>query len=241
MNFLHKSPPPPPPPSLSWLSPNKVCWYKSPTPSSLDPLYKKAFILSLDPSKTTAKIKLSSRLDSSQFLEEKFFEEKFLANIIETSVKNLEESMCVYMPQGFDNMVKMTVINEAEILSNFISRFNKNMLYTYIDDILIYIHNTKAIESLFSKNNQLFYAKMMKKNLVFALKDFPAHLYAIIANSLQKALENKRNQAFFFFGLSGAGKSLNFNKGIEFLASLNNENLEEIGYNMNSKLIAFFH
>ena len=47
------------------------------------------------------------------------------------------------MPQGFDKMVKMRVINSAEILANFIGRFNKNLFFTYINDILLYSHKEK--------------------------------------------------------------------------------------------------
>ena len=214
---------------LSWLSSNMICWYKLPNPDDIQTLYKKAYVHSIEFDKKKAKIKLSET-SGSQFLECKGSQNL----LIETDTRNLFPAMPVYVPQGYEDMVKMNVINEAEILGNLCSRFNKNMFYTFIDDVLLYIYNKNAIHSLFSKNNELFYGKLMKKKSIFQLRDFPAHLYSLITNCFQKSLENKKNQVIIFNGDSGSGKSLNFNKGIEFLSSLNNEKLEDIDYSMTS-------
>ena len=234
MNFHRTShdQPPSQPLDLSWLTPGIICWYRVPHPEDPQTLYKKAYIFSLDPDKKKARIKLSES-SGSQFLEC-----KTLPNlIVETDVKYLLPAMPIYIPQGFDDMVRMGVVNEAEILGNLQSRFNKNMVYTYVDDILVYIHNRKVLDSLFSKNNELFFAKIIKKPSVFSLKDYPPHLYSLLIQTFQRVFEHKKSQVVVILGLSGSGKSLNLNKGIEFLASLNNEKIEETEFNMTSSIL----
>lgn len=149
--------------------------------------------------------------------------------IIERNKENLLPAIQEYI--GYEDMVGMSIVNEAEILGNLASRFHNNMAYTYIDEILIYIHNSKGVERNFSRTNKLFYSQIIKKNNLFALKDFPSHLYAIICNCLQKGRESKRSQVLIFSGVSGSGKSLNLEKGIEFLASLSNDNVEGLENN----------
>ena len=220
---------------FSWITPNMICWHKFPHSEDPQILYKKAYILSFDREKNLVKIKISES-SGSQFLELKSLPNQ----IFETDAQSLLPANPIYIPQGFDDMVKMTMINEAEILGNLQSRFNKNMVYTYIDDILLYILNRKVIDNLFSKNNELFFGKIIKKASVFSLKDFAPHLYSLIINCFQKAFENKKSQVIFFMGFSGSGKSLNLNKGVEFLASLNNEKPEDFEFNIMTSKSFFF-
>lgn len=214
----------------SWVSAGIICWYRVMKPDENQNIYKKGYIVSIDHDLKKVKLKPSESF-GSQYLENKAMPNL----IIETDLSLLLPAMHAYIPQGYEDMIKMSVVNEAEMLGNFISRFFKNMVYTFIDDILVYIHNKKFVDNLFSRNSQLFYGKIMKKNTIFTLRDFPAHLYSLVTNCFYKAQENKKNQVIFFYGVSGSGKTLNFNKALEFLSSLNNDRLEEIEYNMTSK------
>ena len=133
----------------------------------------------------------------------------------------------LYRPQGFDDLIRMVVINEAEIIWNFKTRFFQSLHYNYINTFLVFLNSKNIPPGLFSKTNISFYKKMLQIDEALSSKDFLPHIYGEIGDAL-KGLK-LRNQAIIFHGEAGSGKSLNFMKAIEFLSVLNKESKENRG------------
>lgn len=53
------------------------------------------------------------------------------------------------LPDGWEDMVTMNILNEPEILNNIWTRFEKDKIYTYIGPTLIAMNPYKNIEYLY--------------------------------------------------------------------------------------------
>ena len=122
-------------------------------------------------------------------------------------------------PDGYNDMVGMESLSEAELLNNIRIRFKLDMIYTYVGSTLIVLNPYKAVSRLSSPDILEGLRKaLFKRN--FNLKDHIPHIYAISAAAMNNIIENKKNQAIVIGGESGAGKTESFKATIKFLTSL---------------------
>ena len=122
-------------------------------------------------------------------------------------------------PEGFDDMVEIENLSEAELLYNVQMRFGLKQIYTYVGPTLIVINPFMRIEKLLS-NEMLdrFQSAVMENR--FESKDHIPHVYAIAAATMTRMFEEKKNQAVVISGESGAGKTENTKHAMKFLTSL---------------------
>ena len=124
-----------------------------------------------------------------------------------------------YPESGFDDMVQMDHLNEAELLNNLKRRFEKNIIFTYVGPTLIALNPYMKIPDLFSEELLSKYQNNIY-NPHFSLKDFPPHIYAISGLAYKQLIENKKNQAIVISGESGAGKTEETKYAMKFLTTL---------------------
>ena len=86
-------------------------------------------------------------------------------------------------------MLLLRNTNENEIVNNLRTRYNSNLIYTYISDVLISLNPYEPIHGLYGKEQ----AEIYKNRYI---NEVPPHLYAIAEKSyrnLQSKLYRKAN------------------------------------------------
>lgn len=121
--------------------------------------------------------------------------------------------------QGFNDMVDMENLNEAELLYNIQKRYQNNLIYTYVGPTLLIVNPYQKIPNLISEECLDFYQKKVYEPN-FSLKDVDPHVYAISALCVKRLCETKKNQAIVISGESGAGKTENAKLAMKFITSI---------------------
>ena len=121
--------------------------------------------------------------------------------------------------QGFNDMVDMENLNEAELLYNIQRRYEKNAIYTYVGPTLLVVNPYQKIPSLVSPECLNNYQKKVYEP-TYNFKDSDPHVYAIGAHCIRKLCETKKNQAIVISGESGAGKTENTKLAMKFITSI---------------------
>lgn len=89
--------------------------------------------------------------------------------------------------KGFEDMVSMEIINDAELLLNLAARYRNNLIFTYVGPTLLVINPFQPVPALFkedSKSNYIKHIVINKSYFIYKLhildpfKDMPAHIYA---------------------------------------------------------------
>ena len=129
------------------------------------------------------------------------------------SYKNLSD--------GFEDMVEMENLSEAELLYNLKERYEKWKIFTYVGPTLIVLNPYKMIPELFTKEVLEGFQNAVRE-LKFEHKNFQPHVYAISAGTMTNLIRDQKNQAIVIAGESGAGKTENTKFAMKFLTSMNN-------------------
>ncbi|CAD8157004.1 unnamed protein product [Paramecium pentaurelia] len=183
---------------LSWVVPNALCWQDL---DNKDPMFSPAVVISSDGKIITIKLESGGQIQCkpTQVLERA--DPTILGN------------------KGFDDMVNMEILNDAELLNNLIYRFGKDIIFTYVGPTLLVINPFKQIQGLMGADIRNQYIDdIVKKNRL--IKDLPPHVYAIAAQAYRQLFENEKNQAIVISGESGAGKTENAKFSMNLLTSI---------------------
>ena len=121
--------------------------------------------------------------------------------------------------EGFDDMVNMDNLNEAELLYNIQKRFEKNNIFTYVGPTLLAVNPFKLISDLFSEESLIKYQKKSSEP-GFDLPTCKPHIFAIAAKSYKQITETKKKQAIVISGESGAGKTEEAKFAMKFLTTM---------------------
>lgn len=116
-------------------------------------------------------------------------------------------------PPRFDktqDMADLTVLNEASVLYNLRDRYMADLIYTYSGLFCVVINPYKSIPIYGEKVVQAY--KGQKRETV------PPHVYAIAELAYRNMLQDREDQAILCTGESGAGKTENTKKVIQYLA-----------------------
>ena len=115
------------------------------------------------------------------------------------------------------DMAELTHLNEPSVVYNLYLRYSDDMIYTYSGLFLVAINPYKVL--------QIYDSKMLKK---YHLHDFdkpPPHIFATAEGTYRNLLSNKKDQSILVTGESGAGKTENTKKIIQYLSSITHSNL----------------
>ncbi|ELK29644.1 Myosin-7B [Myotis davidii] len=116
-------------------------------------------------------------------------------------------------PPRFDlleDMAMMTHLNEASVLHNLRQRYARWMIYTYSGLFCVTINPYKWLP-------------VYTPSVVAAYKgkrrsEAPPHIYAVADNAYNDMLRNRENQSMLITGESGAGKTVNTKRVIQYFA-----------------------
>ncbi|XP_030060036.1 myosin-15 [Microcaecilia unicolor] len=118
-------------------------------------------------------------------------------------------------PPKFDmieDMAMLTHLNEASVLHNLRKRYANWMIYTYSGLFCVTVNPYKILP-------------VYKTEVVAAYKgkrraEAPPHIFSIADNAYHDMLRNRENQSMLITGESGAGKTVNTKRVIQYFATV---------------------
>uniref|UniRef100_A0A452IZI1 Myosin motor domain-containing protein n=1 Tax=Gopherus agassizii TaxID=38772 RepID=A0A452IZI1_9SAUR len=116
-------------------------------------------------------------------------------------------------PPKFDmieDMAMLTHLNEASVLYNLKRRYAHWMIYTYSGLFCVTINPYKWLPVYTSPVVAAYKGKRRS--------EVPPHIYAIADNAYNDMLRNRENQSMLITGESGAGKTVNTKRVIQYFA-----------------------
>jgi len=132
----------------------------------------------------------------------------------ETVVKKKEECDQMNPPkyEKCTDMSNLTFLNEASVLYNLKSRFQAGLIYTYSGLFCVAINPYKRLPIYLDEVVGWYRGKRRT--------EMPPHIFAIVDNAYQNMLIDHDNQSMLITGESGAGKTENTKKVIQYIAKV---------------------
>ncbi|KAM4736836.1 myosin-7-like [Anableps anableps] len=118
-------------------------------------------------------------------------------------------------PPKFDmmeDMAMLTHLNEAAVLFNLRRRYSMWMIYTYSGLFCVAVNPYKWLP--------VYSAPVVTAYKGRRRADTPPHIYAIADNAYTDLLKNRENQSMLITGESGAGKTVNTKRVIQYFATV---------------------
>ncbi|ETN40421.1 uncharacterized protein HMPREF1541_04698 [Cyphellophora europaea CBS 101466] len=111
-----------------------------------------------------------------------------------------------------DDMAELTHLNEASVIHNLHTRYQSDLIYTYSGLFLVTI-NPYCPLPIYGND----YVRMYKGQ---AREDTRPHIFAVSDQAFRKLVDEGENQSILVTGESGAGKTENTKKVIQYLAAV---------------------
>ncbi|KAG0256225.1 hypothetical protein BG011_004691 [Mortierella polycephala] len=127
-------------------------------------------------------------------------------------------------PPKFDkveDMADLTYLNEASVIHNLRLRYHSNLIYTYSGLFLVAVNPYRKL-GIYTDEVVLAY-KHKKRH------ETAPHIFAVSDAAYHDMLQDRDNQSILITGESGAGKTENTKKVIQYLASIASDKLNKIG------------
>ncbi|XP_074511892.1 myosin-14-like [Sebastes fasciatus] len=109
-----------------------------------------------------------------------------------------------------EDMAALTFLNEASILQNLRERYFSSLIYTYSGLFCVVVNPYKMLPIYSEKIIEMYKGK--KRHEV------PPHIYSITDNAYRNMMQDREDQSILCTGESGAGKTENTKKVIQYLA-----------------------
>merc|ERR1712106_810015 len=141
--------------------------------------------------------------------------EEVEVELVETSKKILvsKDDMQKMNPPKYDkqeDMADLTCLNEASVLHNIKERYYSGLIYTYSGLFCVVVNPYKRLPIYTEKIIEIYKGK--KRHEV------PPHVFAITDIAYRAMLQDREDQSILCTGESGAGKTENTKKVIQYLA-----------------------
>ncbi|XP_066560798.1 myosin heavy chain, fast skeletal muscle [Amia ocellicauda] len=111
-----------------------------------------------------------------------------------------------------EDMAMMTHLNEASVLYNLKERYAAWMIYTYSG---LFCATVNPYKWLPVYNQEVVTAYRGKKRM-----EAPPHIFSVSDNAYQNMLTDRENQSILITGESGAGKTVNTKRVIQYFATI---------------------
>ncbi|KAG9350481.1 hypothetical protein JZ751_026847 [Albula glossodonta] len=109
-----------------------------------------------------------------------------------------------------EDMAELTCLNEASVLHNLKERYYSGLIYTYSGLFCVVINPYKNLPIYSEEIVEMYKGK--KRH------EMPPHIYAITDTAYRSMMQGESDRSFSFRGESGAGKTENTKKVIQYLA-----------------------
>uniref|UniRef100_A0A8C5AH92 Myosin, heavy chain 11b, smooth muscle n=1 Tax=Gadus morhua TaxID=8049 RepID=A0A8C5AH92_GADMO len=109
-----------------------------------------------------------------------------------------------------EDMAALTFLNEASVLHNLKERYYSSLIYTYSGLFCVVVNPYKMLPIYSEKVVEMYKGK--KRHEV------PPHIYSITDNAYRNMMQDREDQSILCTGESGAGKTENTKKVIQYLA-----------------------
>uniref|UniRef100_A0A669DR30 Myosin, heavy chain 11b, smooth muscle n=1 Tax=Oreochromis niloticus TaxID=8128 RepID=A0A669DR30_ORENI len=109
-----------------------------------------------------------------------------------------------------EDMAALTFLNEASVLHNLRERYFSSLIYTYSGLFCVVVNPYKMLPIYSEKIIEMYKGK--KRHEV------PPHIYSITDNAYRNMMQDREDQSILCTGESGAGKTENTKKVIQYLA-----------------------
>uniref|UniRef100_H3D140 Myosin, heavy chain 11b, smooth muscle n=1 Tax=Tetraodon nigroviridis TaxID=99883 RepID=H3D140_TETNG len=109
-----------------------------------------------------------------------------------------------------EDMAALTFLNEASVLQNLRERYFSSLIYTYSGLFCVVVNPYKMLPIYSEKIIEMYKGK--KRHEV------PPHIYSITDNAYRNMMPDREDQSILCTGESGAGKTENTKKVIQYLA-----------------------
>merc|ERR1711892_1624725 len=133
--------------------------------------------------------------------------EEVEVELVETSKKIL-----VSKDDKQEDMADLTCLNEASVLHNIKERYYSGLIYTYSGLFCVVVNPYKRLPIYTEKIIEIYKGK--KRHEV------PPHVFAITDIAYRSMLQDREDQSILCTGESGAGKTENTKKVIQYLAAV---------------------
>ncbi|XP_051996767.1 myosin-9-like [Xyrauchen texanus] len=109
-----------------------------------------------------------------------------------------------------EDMAELTCLNEASVLHNLRERYYSGLIYTYSGLFCVVINPYKYLPIYTEEIVEMYKGK--KRH------EMPPHIYAITDTAYRSMMQDREDQSILCTGESGAGKTENTKKVIQYLA-----------------------
>ncbi|KAF6200920.1 hypothetical protein GE061_005367 [Apolygus lucorum] len=109
-----------------------------------------------------------------------------------------------------EDMADLTCLNEASVLHNIKDRYYSGLIYTYSGLFCVVVNPYKKLP--------IYTERIMEKYKGVKRHDLPPHVFAITDTAYRSMLQDREDQSILCTGESGAGKTENTKKVIQYLA-----------------------
>lgn len=107
-------------------------------------------------------------------------------------------------------MAELTCLNEASVLHNLKDRYYSGLIYTYSGLFCVVVNPYKRLP--------IYTEKIMERYKGIKRHEVPPHVFAITDTAYRSMLQDREDQSILCTGESGAGKTENTKKVIQYLA-----------------------
>merc|ERR1711990_772545 len=111
-----------------------------------------------------------------------------------------------------EDMANMTYLSEASVVNNLNTRYQRFLIYTYSGLFCVTVNPYKWLP-VYDTHVVGCYQNMRKTEM-------PPHVYAVSDNAYNDMLRNRVNQSMLITGESGAGKTVNTKRVIQYFATV---------------------
>uniref|UniRef100_A0A672TE49 Myosin-9-like n=1 Tax=Sinocyclocheilus grahami TaxID=75366 RepID=A0A672TE49_SINGR len=130
-----------------------------------------------------------------------------------------------------EDMAELTCLNEASVLHNLRERYYSGLIYTYSGLFCVVINPYKHLPIYTEEIVDMYKGKKRY--------EMPPHIYAITDTAYRSMMQDREDQSILCTGESGAGKTENTKKVIQYLAFVAHGKLEKQLLQANPILEAF--